>query len=244
MASGSRHRIAAVHNVVAAPTRRDGMVVPGIAATARSSCGPYPIQPQQREDEMQVDAPEGFTNPATDRLTLALPQRGDLAELHELYADPQVWRDDPVSRHFSRDQTQSMIDRWQAGWLHNGLGMWVARGTEPATRGQLVGIGGCFIRHGVAWNLGFRLSPIFWGQGYAQEIIRVAVGAAREARADLPMTAYLLEGNTRSQRTTERAGLRPVWRGPDAGNPDPQAVRLLYADQDLSPALIKALTDD
>ncbi|TDB80892.1 GNAT family N-acetyltransferase [Micromonospora sp. KC721] len=122
--------------------------------------------------------------------------------------------------------------------------MWVARSAEQATHGQLVGIGGAFIRGGVARNLGFRLFPAFWGQGYAQEIIRAAVSAAREVRGDLPLTAYLLEGNTRSQRTTERAGLRLVWRGPDAGNPDPQAVRLLYADQDLSPALLKALMDD
>lgn len=192
---------------------------------------------------MQVKPPGVITKP-TDRLVLTVPQQGDLGELHQLYADPQVWRDDPMTRHSTRDQTEAMIDRWQAAWLRDGLGMWVARSAEPATHGQLVGIGGTFIRYGVAWNLGFRLSPIFWGQGYAQEIIRAAVSTARDVRGDLPLTAYLLEGNTRSQRTTERAGLRLVWRGPDAGNPDPQAVRLLYADQDLSPALVKALTDD
>jgi RimJ/RimL family protein N-acetyltransferase len=193
---------------------------------------------------MRVNPAGTVTNPTTERLLLTVPQAGDVAELHQMYADPRVWRDDPLTRHSSREQTATMIERWQAAWLRDGLGMWVARGAEPATQGQLVGIGGCFVRHGVAWNLGFRLCPIFWGQGYAQEIIRVAVGAARDVRADLPLTAYLLEGNTRSQRTTERAGLRLMWRGPDAGNPDPQAVRLLYADQDLSPALVKALTDD
>ena len=185
-----------------------------------------------------------LTNPTTDRLVLTVPQEGDLAELHRLYADPQVWRADPISRHTTRDQTAGMIDRWRATWRRDGLGIWVARRVEPAAQGQLVGIGGCFIRHGVAWNLGFRLSPNCWGQGYAQEIIRAAIGAAGEVRADLPLTAYLLEGNTRSQRTTERAGLRLVWRGPDAGNPDPRAVRLLYADRDLPPALLKTLTDD
>jgi RimJ/RimL family protein N-acetyltransferase len=120
--------------------------------------------------------------------------------------------------------------------------MWVARGAEPATQGRLIGVGGTFVRYGVAWNLGFRLSPACWGQGYAQEISRAAFRAARHVRPDLPMTAYLLEGNVRSQRATERTGLRRVWRGPDAGNPDPQAVRLLYADRDLPPALIRTLT--
>ncbi|WP_326556741.1 GNAT family N-acetyltransferase [Micromonospora sp. NBC_01796] len=193
---------------------------------------------------MRIDAPGSGANPTTDRLVLSVPQPSDLAELHQLYADPQVWRADPISRQSSQEQTATMVDRWLAGWQRDGLSMWVARSTEPATEGQLVGIGGCFVRFGVAWNLGFRLHPTFWGQGYAQEIIRAAVAAARDVRPDLPLTAYLLEGNTRSQRTTERAGLRQVWRGPDAGNPDPHAIRLLYADRDLSPALVKTLTDN
>jgi len=62
--------------------------------------------------------------------------------------------------------------------------------------------------------------------------------------AALPLTAYLLEGNSRSQRAIERAGLHPVWRGPDAGNPDPGAVRLLYADRELTPSLVAALTEE
>jgi RimJ/RimL family protein N-acetyltransferase len=193
---------------------------------------------------MPVDTYGAFAHRGTDRLMLAAPQDSDLTELYELYADPQVWHDDPVSRHVTADQTAAMIGRWQAGWEHNGLGMWVARSAEPATAGRLVGIGGVFIRYGVAWNLGFRLSPAFWGHGYAQEIIRVAVASARDLRADLPMTAYLLEGNIRSQRATQRAGLREVWRGPDAGNPDPRAVRLLYADRDLSAAVMHSLTHD
>ena len=176
----------------------------------------------------------------TGRLVLTVPEPADVAELHDLYADPLVWRDDPVSRHDTPAQTAAMVDRWRAAWCRDGLGMWVARDGE----GRLVGIGGCFVRHGVAWNLGFRLGPARWGQGYAQEIIAAALTAARATRADLPVTAYLVEGNTRSRRTTERAGLRLVWRGPDAGNPDPDAVRLLYADRDLTDAVVKALTDD
>jgi len=29
-----------------------------------------------------------------------------------------------------------------------------------------------------------------------------------------------------------------VWRGPDAGNPDPDAVRLVYADRPVDPDLL------
>ncbi|MHA7262834.1 GNAT family N-acetyltransferase [Arthrobacter sp. TMN-37] len=187
------------------------------------------------------DGPAGLL---TARLALRPPRTSDLAELHALYADPQVWGPDPLSRHSTPVQTERMIGRWQAGWDRNGLGMWLAHSTVPGTEGQFVGIGGCTLRHDAAWNLGFRLSPAFWGLGYAQEIIGAAVSAARRNRPDLPITAYLLEGNERSRRTTEGAGLRFVWRGPDAGNPNPGATRLLYADRPLAPALVEVLTAD
>ena len=178
----------------------------------------------------------------TRRLTLHVPTEADVPELHDLYADPQVWRDDPITRHGTIEQTERMVHRWRTAWQRDGFGFWVARGALPDTEGHLVGIGGCSLRYGLAWNLGYRLSPPFWRQGYAQEIIAVALTTARDLRPDLPMTAYLLEGNDRSRRTTERAGLHRVWRGPDAGNPDPTAIRLLYADRDLPPTLIDRLT--
>lgn len=179
----------------------------------------------------------------TRRLTLRVPTRADLPEVFDLYADPQVWSADPLTRHDSMAQTEPMIDNWRAAWRRDGLGMWVARSAEPGTEGALVGIGGCFVRYGVAWNLGFRLVPRFWGRGHAQEITAAAIAAAVELRPELAMTAYLLAGNERSQRATERAGLRLVWRGPDAGNPDVRAVRLLYADRDLPPGVVRALTE-
>ncbi len=185
------------------------------------------------------DAEARFARVRTPRLVLRVPDPADVTELFALYAHPEVWRHDPVTRHVDDGQSARMIERWRAGWAA-GLGMWVARLPD----GDLVGIGGCFVRHGVAWNLGYRLMPEFWGQGYAQEIIAAAVDAARTLRPDLPMTAYLLDGNDRSRRATERAGLRLVWRGPDANNPDPAAVRLLYADRSLDDALIRLLTAD
>ena len=41
----------------------------------------------------------------------------------------------------------------------------------------------------------------------------------------------------------ERTGLSRVWRGPDAGNPDVTAIRLLYTDQPLSPGILRTLTE-
>ncbi|MGK5444049.1 GNAT family N-acetyltransferase [Micromonospora sp. URMC 105] len=184
--------------------------------------------------------PEGAADAvATDRLILRKPSRADVPELFALYADPRVWGPDPLSRHDTVEQTERMADNWCAAWRRDGLGMWMAYGADNT----FVGIGGCFVRYGVAWNLGFRLVPDFWGQGYAQEISAAATTAAQVLRADLPMTAYLLEGNERSRRVVERIGLRLAWRGADAGNPDASAVRLLYSDRQLSQEAVTALTE-
>jgi RimJ/RimL family protein N-acetyltransferase len=173
----------------------------------------------------------------TQRLSLRVPEQDDLERLFALYSDPRVWGPDPLSRHDDPAQTERMIGNWRAAWDRDGLGMWTAWAGD-----EFVGIGGCFVRDGVAWNLGFRLRPACWGRGYAQEISAAAIAEARGRRADLPVTAYLLEGNDQSLRAVERTGLSRVWRGPDAGNPDPAAIRLLYSDRPLSTDVLNALT--
>ncbi|WP_203704575.1 GNAT family N-acetyltransferase [Asanoa iriomotensis] len=178
-----------------------------------------------------------MVDPGASRLALRVPEADDRDRLFALYSDPLVWGPDPVSRHEEPAQTQEMIERWRAAWDRDGLGMWTAwAGAE------FVGIGGCAVRAGVAWNLGYRLRPPCWGRGYAQEISAAAIAAARARNPALPITAYLVEGNDRSLRTVERTGLKQVWRGPDAGNPNPTATRLLYSDQPLSPSVLTALT--
>lgn len=175
---------------------------------------------------------------STDRLVLRAPAHDDLQRLFNLYADPQVWAADPLTRQTDPAQTERMIGTWRAAWDHDGLGVWTAWDDD-----EFVGIGGCFLRYEVAWNLGFRLRPACWGRGYAQEISAAAIHAARQRRRELPITAYLLDGNDRSVRAVERTGLRRVWRGRDAGNPDVTAIRLLYSDRILPPHALRALTE-
>jgi RimJ/RimL family protein N-acetyltransferase len=79
------------------------------------------------------------------------------------------------------------------------------------------------------------------GQGLATELVGAAYAAAQAARPELPVVALLLKHNKASKAVAERAGLRLVWRGPDRGNPDPYASRLVYADRDVAPAFIEQL---
>lgn len=100
-------------------------------------------------------------------------------------------------------QTELMIDRWQAAWKGDGLGMWVARSASSATKGQLVGIGGCAIRHSAVWNLGFRLSPSFLAArlrpGDQTKLARVAKVNHRLYRA------YLLNKSNCGRSSRSRA---------------------------------------
>lgn len=65
----------------------------------------------------------------------------------------------------------------------------------------------------------------------------------RLARSNLDraVLASLLEHDLGSRRTAERLGLWWVWRGPDARNPDPDAVRLVFLDRDPTPEVMAAI---
>ncbi len=183
------------------------------------------------------------TPTATARLLLTAPTDEDVDELHTLHSDPAVWTHLPSGRYTERAQTQALVERYQEGWRRWGLDTWVVRPLAPPDPRPLLGIGGCSLRYGSAWNLYYRLTPGAWGRGYAQEVIAAARAAAAQVRPDLPVIAYLLEHNAGSRRAAERAGLELVWRGPDAGNPDPAAVRLVYADRAVSARTLAAFTD-
>lgn len=177
----------------------------------------------------------------TPRLVLTAPTQEDLAGLHETHADPAVWEHFPSRRHIELSQTVAQVAREMASWREHGLGSWVLRSREDPA-GPLLGLAGCRWHDGPGWNLGYRLARSAWGRGLAGEAVAAALAAADDVDPSLPVVAYLLEHNTRSRRTVERAGPDPLWRGSDTGNPDPAAVRLVYADRLLDEAVLTAFT--
>jgi hypothetical protein len=66
--------------------------------------------------------------------------------------------------------------------------------------------------------------------------------AHRAVEADRPVIACRLEHNVPSRVRAERAGLSLVWRGPDAGNPDPAAVRLVFSDRTIDADLLARIS--
>jgi RimJ/RimL family protein N-acetyltransferase len=184
----------------------------------------------------------------TGRLALDAVTADDLDEHFAILSDPGVWRHLPANRHTSRERTAEGIALQVECWERAGLGVWTARlrADLPADRvptgltpGAVVGMGGCAVRAGTDWwNLYYRLVPVAWGHGLAGELVDAATRAAAEVAPDRPVVAYLLEHNLESRRRAERSGLTLVWRGPDAGNPDPSAVRRVYADRPVDDDLV------
>ncbi|WP_309069680.1 GNAT family N-acetyltransferase [Microbacterium sp.] len=163
-------------------------------------------------------------------LVLTPVSRDDLPELHRLHADPAVWRHLPSGRHRSLARTRDVLEHYLDDW-RDGLGYWSAR---LRTSGDFVGVGGCRLRESAAWNIYYRLEPGYQGRGFATEIARAGRAAAARVDPDVPVSAILLEHNLASKAVAEKLGLRLVWRGPDEGNPDPDAVRLIYVDRDVT----------
>ncbi|MCU1528782.1 MAG: hypothetical protein JWP75_2545 [Frondihabitans sp.] len=169
----------------------------------------------------------------TDRLDLNRPAIQDLDQVYAISSDPRVWEHFPSGRHATRAQTADLLDRWISGWTADGLGPWIARRTGETS---VIGYGGCNLVSGAVWNLGYRFAAAEHGYGYATELARQALRAAEELTPELPVVAYMLEDNVASARVAIKLGMGLADRGPDAGNPDPAAVRLIYASRSLSDA--------
>jgi RimJ/RimL family protein N-acetyltransferase len=173
----------------------------------------------------------------TGRLDLRAVAMSDIDLIYGLTSDPRVWTHLPSGVHASREQTEVQLARQAAAWDSDGLAQWTARLHD----GTFAGIGGCSINAGAVWNVYYRFVPEVQGRGLASELVRAASAAARRVRPDLPVTALLLEHNLASKAVAEKSGLRLLWRGPDAGNPDPGAIRLVYADRAVARDLLDRL---
>lgn len=164
-----------------------------------------------------------------DDVSLSRPTAADVADLHAIVSDPRVWTHYPSLRHTSIDETRALVDRWTSQWDRDGLGPWVVR-----TQDSIIGYGGCDRRRDAFWNLGYRLAASMHGRGLATRVAHAAVDAARRHDDSLPIVAYLVEHNRASARVAEKVGLSLIHRAPDAGNPDPTVIRMVYADRPLS----------
>lgn len=167
---------------------------------------------------------------STERLDLDPPIASDLDEWFAVAGDPRLWRHFPSGRATRREEVAATLRRIADEWEQVGLGAWTVRrrGHPP-----LIGYGGCSLRMNTFWNLSYRLAANVHGAGLATELATEALQQARRVRPVAPVLARLLEHNRASAAVAQKVGLTLQYRGPDVGNPDTAAIRLIYSDRPL-----------
>ncbi|MDO8189019.1 GNAT family N-acetyltransferase [Conexibacter sp. JD483] len=160
----------------------------------------------------------------TERLDLRPTAEADTDELYPIMSDPEGWWFDPINRHDEPERTRRFAARAEERW-EEGLSYWTVR--ERAS-GRVVGVGGAQRHASGSWNLSYRIATDAWGRGYATELARAGIAAARAADPDVPVIAWVVAHNEPSRRVAQRLGLTD--RGPHLDENDGQ-IRLAYADK-------------
>jgi hypothetical protein len=96
-----------------------------------------------------------------------------------------VWGHFPSGRHLDRDATAKQLVMFRKSWDEAGLGYWTARLRQA---GEFVGVGGCALPRGAAWNVRYRICREAKGNGCACELVEAAQKAAHDVRLDRPMS--------------------------------------------------------
>jgi len=167
----------------------------------------------------------------TDRLVLAPITPADIDAAHAVFSDARTWTHLPAGRHANRSETQDLVQRKIGGRVRHGLGSWAIR---VAGAPELIGVGGVDMTAGGVWNLGYRLAPSAWGNGYATEVARAAVTAAHDVAPAVPVTGRVLTNNPASAAVLARVGLALVWQGTTAAATPDGVERQVWADRALT----------
>lgn len=140
----------------------------------------------------------------TTRLTFRDWQLDDVEPFHVICSDPRVMQFVGDGRPWSRDKTRSFIERAMAASRSLGYCQWPLIYKPDA---QLIGYCGFVAAEGGA-EIGWRLSPQYWGQGLATEAARCALQYGFETLEFESVKATVQARNPPSIRIVEKLGMQ------------------------------------
>jgi ribosomal-protein-alanine N-acetyltransferase len=153
---------------------------------------------------MQSIAPSLLT---TERLILRQWQDSDRDAFARLNADPVVMEHFP--RLWTREESDSAVTRLQKSIGERGWGFWAVEVPRVAPFIGFVGLAvPRFTTHFMPCvEIGWRLTPEFWGQGYATEAANASLRYGFEQLTLKEIVAYTVPLNERSRAVMKRIGM-------------------------------------
>jgi len=147
----------------------------------------------------------------TERLVLRPWSAADRAPFAALNADPEVVRYLTGGRPLTRDESDALIDAFEAHWSEHGFGLWCAAPREdPEDCLGFVGLAVPSFLPAVlpAVEVGWRLARPAWGRGLATEGARAALEHAFATLRLESVISVIDPANDRSVRVAEKLGMR------------------------------------
>jgi len=148
----------------------------------------------------------------TERLGLREVTTADARAFYRLDGDPRVMRYIGDGSVGTRATVAAAIARAKSYYgLYPGLGKWLA---EERTSGRFIGWFSLnYVPQTVEVEVGYRLLPGAWGQGFATEGARALVQHGFEAVGLYRIIGLTHSDNRASQRVLQKAGLHDAGRG-------------------------------
>jgi RimJ/RimL family protein N-acetyltransferase len=142
------------------------------------------------------------------RLLLRRWREEDRLPFAALNADPRVMEFFPG--RLDRAQSDAMIESIEASFAERGFGQWAIEGPGVA---PFVGFAGLSVPRFAApfmpcVEVGWRLAFAHWGNGYASEAARLALGHGFTALGLPEIVSFTAAINRRSRAVMERLGMR------------------------------------
>ena len=144
----------------------------------------------------------------TERLILRNWEERDRALFHRINSDERVMEFFPFRR--SRAEADAKLDEFRAAIERDGFG-WTA--AEIAATGACIGFVGLhgsdhlpFLPQGTI-EIGWRLAPEFWGNGYVAEAARAWLDYGFRTLGADEIVSFAVKDNRRSTAVMERIGM-------------------------------------